>query len=157
MLADSDYFSEAIVAACEAADVEPLNTMERQPHCRLLNERFAAVPPAPKMPTPVEAMAYSMKTPNGKQQYALRKQMPEAVFGIIKSVMGFRKFLLRGIDGVHGEWSLVTMAWNMKRMYALTPAECAVARAAELARQHTQQKIADIMSDRDLARDLTRN
>ena len=44
------------------------------------------------------------------------------MFGIIKSVLGFRQFLLRGLDSVQGEWSLVTMAWNMKRMYALCPA-----------------------------------
>jgi hypothetical protein len=44
------------------------------------------------------------------------------VFGIIKSVMGFRQFLLRGLDNVQGEWSLVTMAWNMKRMFALAAA-----------------------------------
>jgi hypothetical protein len=35
-------------------------------------------------------------------------------------VMGFRQFLLRGLDCVHGEWNLVTMAWNIKRMYALS-------------------------------------
>ena len=52
--------------------------------------------------------------------YALRKQTPEPVFGIIKSVMGFRQFLLRGLDCVRGEWSLVTMAWNIKRMHALS-------------------------------------
>jgi hypothetical protein len=52
----------------------------------------------------------------------LRKQTPEPVFGIIKSVMGFRQFLLRGLDNVQGEWSLVTMAWNMKRMCALAAA-----------------------------------
>jgi Transposase DDE domain len=44
------------------------------------------------------------------------------VFGIIKSVMGFRQFLLRGLDNVQGEWSLVTMAWNMKRTYAMAAA-----------------------------------
>ena len=49
----------------------------------------------------------------------LRRQMPESVFGIIKSALGFRQFLLRGLDNVRGEWSLVTMAWNMKRMFAL--------------------------------------
>jgi Transposase DDE domain len=48
----------------------------------------------------------------------LRKQTPEPVFGIIKSVMGFRQFLLRGLDCVRGEWSLVT--WNIKRIYALS-------------------------------------
>ena len=54
--------------------------------------------------------------------YALRKQIPEPVFGIIKSVMGFRQFLLRGLENVQGEWTLVTMAWNMKRMFALAVA-----------------------------------
>jgi hypothetical protein len=43
----------------------------------------------------------------------------EPVFGIVKSVLGFRQFLLRGLDKVRGEWSLVTMAWNMKRIFAL--------------------------------------
>ena len=66
-------------------------------------------------------MAHRLKTPEGKQLYALRKQVPEPVFGIIKSVLGFRQFLLRGLDCVRGEWSLVTMAWNMKRMFALCP------------------------------------
>jgi hypothetical protein len=42
------------------------------------------------------------------------------VFGIIKSVMGFRQFLLRGFDNVCGEWSLVTTVWNIKRMFALS-------------------------------------
>ena len=42
------------------------------------------------------------------------------MFGIIKSVMGFRQFLLRGRDQVRGEWSLVTMAWNIKTMFALS-------------------------------------
>src|SRR6266404_806537 len=58
----------------------------------------------------------------GRKLYALRKQVPEPVFGIIKSVLGFRQFLLRGLDRVQGEWSLVTMAWNMKRLFVLCPA-----------------------------------
>jgi hypothetical protein len=61
-----------------------------------------------------------LKTPEGRKLYALRKQTPEPVFGIIKSVLGFRQFLLRGLDKVRGEWSLVTMAWNIKRMPADT-------------------------------------
>src|SRR3974390_3055407 len=65
-------------------------------------------------------MAWRLRTPQGKQLYGLRKQTPEPVFGIIKSVMGFRQFLLRGLDKVRGEWSLVTMAWNFKRMFVLS-------------------------------------
>ena len=87
-----------------------------------LAERCAEQPPPPKDPTPVEAMAHRLKTPEGRKLYALRKQIPEPVFGIIKSVMGFRRFLLRGIEAVRGEWSFVTMAWNMKRLFALCPA-----------------------------------
>jgi hypothetical protein len=113
LLADNGYFSAANVAACEAAGIEPLIAMGRQPHHPSLDERFAAPPPAPENPTPVEAMAHRLKTPEGKKLYALRKHTPEPVFGIIKSVLGFRQFMLRGLDNVRGEWSLVTMAWNI--------------------------------------------
>ena len=122
LLADNGYFSEANVTACEAADIEPLIALGRQPHHPPLAERFADTPPAPENPTPVEAMAHRLKTPEGRKLYALRKQTPEPVFGIIKSVLGFRQFLLRGLDKVRGEWSLVTMAWNIKRMFTLSPA-----------------------------------
>jgi Transposase DDE domain len=67
-------------------------------------------------------MLHRLATPQRKKLYALRKQVSEPVFGIIKSVLGFRQFLLRGLDKVRGEWSLVTMAWNMKRMFALSAA-----------------------------------
>jgi hypothetical protein len=67
-------------------------------------------------------MVHRLQTPQGKALYALRKHTPEPVFGIIKSVLGFRQFLLRGLEGVRGEWKLVTMAWNLKRMFALASA-----------------------------------
>ena len=67
-------------------------------------------------------MAYRLRTLEGKKLYALRKHTPEPVFGIIKSVLGFRQFLLRGLDKVCGEWTLVSMAWNVKRMFALKAA-----------------------------------
>ena len=66
-------------------------------------------------------MAHRMQTPQGRALYALRKQTPELVFDIIKSVLGFRQFLLRGLDKARGEWSLVTMAWNIKHLFALAP------------------------------------
>jgi Transposase DDE domain len=65
-------------------------------------------------------MAHRLATPEGKRLYARRKHTPEPVFGIIKSVLDLRQFLLRGLDKVRGEWSLVTMAWNLKRIFALT-------------------------------------
>lgn len=119
LLADSGYFSAANVAACAQARVAPLIAIGREHHHPSWRERFAAAPPPPVDPTPLEAMRHRLATPEGKQLYALRKQLPEPVFGIIKSVMGFRQFSLRGLDKVKGEWNLVTMAWNVKRMFAL--------------------------------------
>ena len=78
--------------------------------------------PGPRKPTAVEANARRLKTPEGRKLYALRKQTPEPVFGIIKSVMGFRQFSLRGLDKVRGEWSLVTMSWNIRRIFTLKTA-----------------------------------
>jgi len=120
LLADNGYFSAANVAACAATGVEPLIAAGRQPHHPSLSERFAAEPPAPDHLTPVNAMIHRLRTAAGKKLYALRKQTPEPVFGIIKSALGFRQFLLRGLDNVRGEWNLVTMAWNIKRIFALS-------------------------------------
>jgi transposase len=119
LLADSGYFSEANVEACAAARIAPLIAPGRERHHRSWRERFAAAPPPPDDPPPLDAMLHRLATPEGRQTYALRKQTPEPVFGIIKSVMGFRQFSLRGLDKVRGEWNLVTMAWNLKRMFAL--------------------------------------
>ena len=122
LLADTGYCSEANVQACVAADIDPLLAMGRQPHHPPLAERFAADPPPPEQPTPLEAMAHRLQTREGKQLYALRKHTPEPVFGIIKAALGFRQFLLRGLDKVRGEWNLVTMAYNLKRLFSLAGA-----------------------------------
>jgi len=125
LLADNGYYSEGNVNACDAAGIDPVIAMGRQPHYPPLDERFAkqpepaAPPEPPKKPTPLEAMRQFLQTPEGKKRYALRKQTPEPVFSIIKSVLGFRQFLLRGLDNVRGEWNLLTMAWNIKRMFTL--------------------------------------
>jgi transposase len=122
LLADNGYFSEANVQACAAAEIDPLIAMGRQPHHPPLAERFAPAPPPLNNPTPVAAMAHRLKTPEGRALYALRKHTPEPVFGIIKSALGFRQFLLRGLDNVRGEWNLVSMAYNVKRLFALAAA-----------------------------------
>ena len=122
LLADNGYFSEGNVNACAAAGIEPVIAMGREAHHPTLAERFVEDPTPPENPTPIEAMRHRLQTKEGKKRYALRKQTPEPVFGIIKSVIGFRPFLLRSLDKVRGEWSLVTMAWNMKRMFALAGA-----------------------------------
>lgn len=122
LLADSGYLSQANVERCEAARIEPLIALGRERHHAGWRKRFAPAPKAPpKDATALERMAHRLKTPAGRKLYALRKQTPEPVFGIIKSAMGFRQFLLRGLANVKGEWNLVTMAWNLKRMFALQP------------------------------------
>ena len=77
LLADNGYFSEANVMACTAANIEPLIATGRQPHHPSWRERFAPPPPAPENPKPVEAMAWRLRTPQGKQLYGLRKQTPD--------------------------------------------------------------------------------
>src|SRR5690606_11342813 len=100
--------------------IEPLISLGRERHHISWRKRFARAPKAlPTSATPMQKKAHRLKTPKGKALYALRKQTPEPVFGIIKSVMGFDQFSLRGIDNVKGEWNLVTMSWNIKRMFAL--------------------------------------
>jgi len=122
LLADTGYFSAANVETCQTAGIAPLIALGREAHHPSLSERFAEAPSAPDDPTAVEAMAHRLKTLEGRKLYAQRKHTPEPVFGIIKSVLGFRQFLLRGLDHVRGEWNLVTMAWNLKRMFVLIPA-----------------------------------
>lgn len=121
LLADTGYFSAANVRACHEHDIEPLLAMKRDSHHLPLFERFAADPPAPESQALVEQMAHRLKTQAGRARYAMRKHTVEPVFGIIKHVMGFRQFSLRGLDKVSGEWRLATLAWNIKRMHRLAP------------------------------------
>ena len=120
-LVDAGYFSEANVETCEAAGIEPLIALQRDEHHPHWSERFGEPSHPPAEATAVERMTNRLKTRAGRAAYALRKQTVEPVFGIIKSVMGFRQFLTRGLDNVQGEWTLVCLAWNLKRMAALRP------------------------------------
>jgi transposase len=120
ILADSGYLSQNNVEQCAAANIEPLIATGRTPHHQSWKKRFAAAPNSPpESATPLQKMEYRLKTPKGRKLYALRKQTPEPVFGIIKSVMGYRQCLLRGLESVKGEWNLVSLSWNIKRMFAL--------------------------------------
>ena len=118
-LADTGYFSADNVDACEQAGIEPLIAVKRDEHHPHWAERFSEPAELPANPTPVQRMTHRLKTGAGRAAYALRKQPVEPVFGIIKSVMGFRQFLTRGLDNVQGEWTLVCLAWNLKRMAVL--------------------------------------
>lgn len=119
LLGDTGYFSATNVHACHDHGIEPLLAMKRDAHHLPVFERFAADPPAPTGDDPVEQMAHRLKTKAGRALYAVRKHTVEPVFGIIKHVMGFRQFSLRGLENVSGEWRLVTLAWNIKRMHRL--------------------------------------
>ena len=121
LIADTGYCSERNVNACTDAKMEPLIALARQDHHPHWSERFAEPAPLHHDATPMQAMAHRLATTKGGAAYALRKQTVEPVFGIIKSVMGFRQFSLRGLNKVTGEWNLVFLAWNVKRMAVLRP------------------------------------
>ena len=119
ILADTGYFSADNVAQCEMAEVTPYIASGRDTHNQPLANRQAPAPELPVDADPVARVKHSLKTPEGKAIYARRKATVETVFGIINDVMGFRRFHLRGLNAVSGEWTLVSLAWNLKRMYAL--------------------------------------
>jgi len=120
LLADTGYFSQGNVKACHDATVKPYIAQQRQSHNQPLETRFqhqaeideAALPP-------VEAMTHRLTTKAGKALYGKRKSTVETVFGVIKHVLGFRQFHLRGLESVQSEWNLVCIGWNLKRMHAL--------------------------------------
>jgi len=119
LLADTGYFSEANIVKCTEARLVPFIPEVREKHNLPLMERFRADPEPPQNATAVQAMRHRLQTREGKAVYASRKSTVETVFGIIKQVLGFRQFLLRGLESVQGEWSLVCIGWNLKRMHAL--------------------------------------
>lgn len=119
LLADTGYFSAANVNACVASGVTPLIAMKRETHHLPVLERFAEPSPLPVDADAVAQMAHRLKTQRGRADYGLRKQTVEPVFGIIKHVMKFRQFMVRGLTQVGHEWNLVALAWNLKRMMSM--------------------------------------
>jgi transposase len=119
VLGDNGFFSAANVELCVAAKIEPLLAAGRDRHHPHWEDRFTEPPALTEPASVVERMKHKLKTVQGRKLYGLRKQTVEPVFGIIKSVMRFRQFMLRGLEAVRGEWSLVAMAWNFKRMAAM--------------------------------------
>lgn len=122
LLADNGYFSQANVAAVAQAGIEPLIALKREQHHPHWRERFSQPePPLENADDKLEVMKHRLRTRDGRAAYALRKQTVEPVFGIIKSVMRFRQFMLRGLANARHEWTLVCLAWNLKRMAVLRP------------------------------------
>ena len=120
LIADSGYFRETNVRACEAKEITPYIAPGREGHNRPLMERFSEPLPIPDDANVVTRMKHRLKTAAGKVVYATRKCRVEPLFGIIKEVMGFRSFLLRGFEAINDEWKLVCIAWNLKRLHVLT-------------------------------------
>ena len=120
LISDSGYFSETNVQACENQGITPYLAIGREHHHQDPWDRFREPPVRPEGADAVSRMRHRLKTAAGKATYALRKVTSEPVFGIIKAVMGFRSFQMRGTEAAEGEWNLVCMAWNIKRLHVLT-------------------------------------
>ena len=129
LLADNGYFSGANVELCSEHAVLPYIAVEREAHHLPPNERWKEPEPPGEDADAVEQMRYRLKTPAGRAIYGQRKAVPEPVFGIIKSVMGFAQFSLRGAEAADGEWTPASIAWNLKRMYNLACRQPKLARA----------------------------
>jgi transposase len=127
VLTDSGFYSAAAVRAVEQTPTgQPTGTivyaaLEKKEHHRTVSDLEKKAPPVAPGPGAdwSEVMKHRLKTEAGKAQYKLRQQTVEPVFGIIKSVMGFRQFLLRGLEKVGLEWQLVCIAYNLKRLHIM--------------------------------------
>ena len=127
VLTDSGFYSEAAVQAVEATTAgQPTGTtvyapLEKKDHHRTVSDlEQKSEPSAPPAEASMsQVMKYRLNTAEGKAKYKLRQQTVEPVFGIIKSVMGFRQFLLRGLEKVSLEWKLVCLAYNLKRLHLM--------------------------------------
>ena len=117
---DNGYFSAANILACEERRIVPYIATGREPHHLSWKSFFAELPDPPDVnASPKEKMAYQLRTEIGRAIYRLRKCTVEPVIGIIKEILGFRQFSLRGLKAAAGEWCLVCLAYNLKRMHAL--------------------------------------
>jgi len=126
--ADSGFYSDEAVKAVENKDAEGNQegpdvycAVEKSKHGRRV-EDLKKKPPVgipPETMSEKEKMAMKLKSQKGKEIYKKRKETVEPVFGVIKSVMGFRQFMLRGLEKANTEWALVRAAYNCKRLHNL--------------------------------------
>ena len=126
VLIDSGFYSAAAVLAAERGREDHPGPVVyaatgRQPHGRSVEQLEKRADPAAPEPgaSAAAVMAHRLSTQAGRALYALRKQTIEPVFGIIKAALGFRQFSLRGLGKVRTEWTLVTLAYNLKRLFHL--------------------------------------
>lgn len=127
VLTDSGFYSAAAVQVVERpGDGQPTGTivyaaLERKDHHRTVSDlEQKPEPEVPGLEASInEVMRYRLRSAAGRAKYKLRQQTVEPVFGIIKSVLGFRQFLLRGLAKVQLEWQLICLAYNLKRLHRL--------------------------------------
>ena len=128
VLVDSGFYSEEAVSQVEREGGPVVYAaLGKTSHHRTvadLEARACAPPPASDAPA-AQRMGYRLSTPEGRSLYGLRKQTVEPVFGIIKEVLGFRRFSLRGMAKVSLEWTLVCLSYNLKRLHQLKKQACA--------------------------------
>jgi transposase len=117
---DNGFYSEHNIQALEQRQIEPYIATGREVHYKRVDDLLGNLPDEPPAEaSPKEKMAYKLATEIGKEIYRLRKCTVEPVIGIIKEILGFRQFSLRGLLNVAGEWCLVCLAFNLKRMHSL--------------------------------------
>lgn len=117
---DNGYFSASNIEATEERGIEPYIATGREAHYKHVDDLLGNLPDKPTADaSPKEKMAYKLATDIGKEIYRLRKCTVEPVIGIIKEILGFRQFSLRGLKNVAGEWRLVCLAFNLKRMHSI--------------------------------------
>jgi transposase len=119
IVADAGYFSETNIVLCEENKTIPYISFGKEQHNQPLEERFKEADPLPPDPTSIEKAKHRLQTKEGKAIYTERKSTVEPVFGVIKHVMGFRQFMLRGFEQAKGEWNLMCIAYNLKRLHIM--------------------------------------
>lgn len=118
ILADAGYYSAKNVEACEGYGITPYISLGRERHAGGF-ERFQEPAPLRANATVQDQMKHRLRTRAGRKIYGERKSTVEPAIGVMKSVMGFRQFSLRGLDNVRDEWQIVGAAYNLKRMHVL--------------------------------------
>jgi hypothetical protein len=117
---DNGYFSAANIAALKARRIDLYIATGREAHHQNWRTGFVEQPaPSPADASAKAKMAYKLQTELGQAIYRLCKMTVEPVIGVIKEVMGFRQFSLRGLFAEEGEWCLVCLACNLKRLHIL--------------------------------------
>lgn len=117
---DNGFFSEHNINALQQRQIEPYIATGREAHYQRIEDLLGKLPDEPPVDaSPKEKMTYKLATDIGKEIYRLRKCTVEPVIGIIKEILGFRQFSLRSLINAAGEWCLVCLAFNLKRMHSL--------------------------------------